>query len=347
MGRRIRMAREMKGMSQEALAKAMSPSVTKQAISKYEKGLAIPGSAVMLAMSNALNVAIDYFFRQQTVSISKIAFNKKSNLNAPGVKAINEIVRDHVERYLEAVQVSRQHMSTLSAVWPKQVGDGQDIVAMVKELKQSWNIGECALGNVIEILEQNGVIVIEIDDNEGFQGLSGWVDDIYPIIVLNKSLNYESKRFTALHELGHILIASDHDAKQMEKLCNIFAGEMLISDERLKEILGAKVKELFIYELENIRDSYGISIDALLFKMRRLGVVSNTAYKSYLQKRSSDEILRSRVEQSSRAKAETSHKFVNMVLRALSLEAISSSKAAMLLNISMMNLRTMLTPLAE
>ena len=133
----------------------------------------------------------------------------------------------------------------------------------------------------------------------------------------------------------------------MEKLCNIFAGEMLISDERLKEILGAKVKELFIYELENIRDSYGISIDALLFKMRRLGVVSNTAYKSYLQKRSSDEILRSRVEQSSRAKAETSHKFVNMVLRALSLEAISSSKAAMLLNISMMNLRAMLTPLAE
>ena len=122
---------------------------------------------------------------------------------------------------------------------------------------------------------------------------------------------------------------------------------MLISDERLKEILGTKVKELFINELENVRDSYGISIDALLAKMQRVGVVSKSAYKSYIQKRSSDNNLRNRVEQSSKAKAESSHKFVNMVCRALSLDAISFSKAASLLNISMMDLRTMLTPLAE
>ena len=347
MGRRIRMAREMRGMSLEALSKAMHPSVTKQAISKYEKGLAVPGSTVVLALSNALNVTVDYFFRQQTVTISKIAFNKKSSLNASGTKALSEIVRDHVERYLEAVQFTDVQIPMLATIWPKSVADEQAIVSIVKELKQSWNIGECALGNVIEILEQHGIIVIEIDDNDGFQGLSGWVDETYPIIVLNKSLNYESKRFTALHELGHILIAAEHDDRKMERFCNAFAGEMLISDERLKEILGAKVKELYINELENVRDSYGISIDALLSKMQRLGIVSKAAYKSYLQKKSSDGNLKSRVEQSSRVKAETSHKFVNMVCRALSLDAISSSKAASLLNISMMDLRTMLTPIAE
>lgn len=347
MGRRIRMAREMRGMSLDALSKAMTPSVTKQAISKYEKGQAVPGSAVVLALSNALNVAVDFFFRQQTVTISKIAFNKKASLNASDAKVINEIVRDHVERYLDAMQAVGAQTPSLASIWPKSIANEQAIVAMVKELKQSWNMGECALGNVIEILEQNGIIVIEIDDNDSFKGLSGWVDDTYPIIVLNKSLDYESKRFTALHELGHILISAEHNDKQMEKLCNTFAGEMLISDERLKAILGAKVKELFINELENVRDIYGISIDALLSKMQRLGVVSNAAYKSYLRKKSSDDNLRSRVEQSSRVKAETSHKFVNMVCRALSLDAISSSKAASLLNISIVDLRKMLTPIAE
>ena len=67
MGRRIKMAREMRGMSLESLSKAMSPSVTKQAISKYEKGMAVPGSSVVLALSNALNVTVDYFFRKQPV----------------------------------------------------------------------------------------------------------------------------------------------------------------------------------------------------------------------------------------------------------------------------------------
>lgn len=347
MGRRIRMAREMRGMSLETLSKAMSPSVTKQAISKYEKGLAIPGSAVILALSKALNVAVDYFFRQQTVAISKIAFTKKSSLKASEEKAVSEIVRDHVERYLEAMQFAGVELPQIGALWPKSVADERAISAMVKELKQAWKIGECALGNVIEILEQHGVIVIEIDNNDGFQGLSGWVDDAYPIVVLNKSLSYENKRFTALHELGHILIADEHDDRQMEELCNIFAEEMLISDERLKEILGAKVKELFFNELENIRDSYGIPIDALLSKMQRLGIVSKAAYRSYRKRLLSSDSLQSRFGESSKAKAETSHRFMNMVCRALSLDAISGSKAASLLNVSMIELRMMLTLLAE
>ena len=347
MGRRIKMAREMRGMSLESLSKAMSPSVTKQAISKYEKGMAVPGSSVVLALSNALNVTVDYFFRQHTVSIGKVAFNKKSSLNAIDAKAVSEMVRDHVERYLEALQATGVKIPAIGEMWPKSVGDERAIVSMVKELKQAWNIGDYALGNVIEILEQHGIIVIEIDNSNGFDGLSGWVDDIYPIIVLNRSLNYESKRLTALHELGHILISVEHDARKIEKLCNLFAGEMLISDERLIDILGGKVKGIFINELENVRDSYGISIDALLFKMKRLGIISKSAFRAYQQKKSNDEELRARVEQSSKAKAETSHKFVNMVCRALSLDAISSSKAASLLNISMVDLRALFTPLAE
>ncbi|MCF0197631.1 MAG: ImmA/IrrE family metallo-endopeptidase, partial [Bacteroidaceae bacterium] len=166
-------------------------------------------------------------------------------------------------------------------------------------------------------------------------------------VVLNKSLNYEKKRFIALHELGHILISAEHDAKWMEKMCNIFASEMLISGERLKEILGVKTKGVFIDELENVRDSYGISVDALLSRMQGLGIISKSAYKAYLQSRLNDELLKNRVERSSRAKSETSHKFVNMVCRLLSLGAISSSKAASLLNVSIMDFRTLFTPLAE
>ena len=44
-GQRLRLARKRAGLSMRALADAMSPKVTAQAISKYEAGKILPSSA--------------------------------------------------------------------------------------------------------------------------------------------------------------------------------------------------------------------------------------------------------------------------------------------------------------
>ena len=67
-----------------------------------------------------------------------------------------------------------------------------------------WNIGSDGIINVIDLLEEHGIKVIEIDAPESFDGLSSMVNDLYPVIVLNKAFSSERKRFTALHELGHL-----------------------------------------------------------------------------------------------------------------------------------------------
>ena len=333
MGQRIRMAREMRGMTMEGLSKALNPSVTKQAISKYEKGLAIPGSTVLISMSNALDVAPDYFFRQQTISISKIAFNGRVSLDAKTTKAINETVRDYVERYLEAMQIIGAKMPSLDVSFSVDVPEETGVIKLANTLKEEWGLGEGPIGNVIDILERHGIIVIEIDSDNIFEGLSGWINDTYPIIVLDKSLTYDNKRFTVLHELGHILISPEQKSKKVESLCNRFAGEMLISDERLKQIVGTKIKGVFLEELENIKDIYGISIDALFDKMLKAGIITKSSAEVYEKLKTEREHFRLRVTQPSKESTETSHKFVNMVCRALSLEAITSSKAAVLLNV--------------
>lgn len=56
--------------------------------------------------------------------------------------------------------------------------------------------------NVIGLLEEHGIKVMEIDALGFFDGLSSMVNDVYPVIVLNKNFCSEHKRFTALHELG-------------------------------------------------------------------------------------------------------------------------------------------------
>lgn len=56
----LRAAREAKGLSQTELG--LSVGVTKQAISQYETGVALPSIGVGLALSRALNASLEALF---------------------------------------------------------------------------------------------------------------------------------------------------------------------------------------------------------------------------------------------------------------------------------------------
>ncbi len=57
---RIQRARLLRGLSLEALAQCMG-DISKQALSKFEKGDALPNSTRILQLAKALNVKPEYF----------------------------------------------------------------------------------------------------------------------------------------------------------------------------------------------------------------------------------------------------------------------------------------------
>ena len=54
-------ARKMMGLSMEKLAELTGGIITKQSISRYEKGLMLPKRVAKLAMAKALNISDSYF----------------------------------------------------------------------------------------------------------------------------------------------------------------------------------------------------------------------------------------------------------------------------------------------
>lgn len=60
--KRLMNARKMRKMSQKALADALKGLVSASAIEKYEKGLMLPNSTVMIALERVLGLDSDYFF---------------------------------------------------------------------------------------------------------------------------------------------------------------------------------------------------------------------------------------------------------------------------------------------
>lgn len=329
----------MRGISLEKLAQSLAAPVSKQAINKYEKGLMKPDSSVLIALANALDMKIDYFFRPFTVEVDKVEFRKKSGFTEKMASAVKEHVREELERYLEIEQIAGSQVRfTLPR---KEVRTLEEAKAFAGEIRQILALGNDGISNVIEVLEDNGIKVIELAENEGFDGLSGFANEEIPLIVVNGNFPTERKRFTALHELGHLLldIPANVSPKEIESLCNAFASEILLPAVVLKSKLGNTRYDISLSELTDIQRQFGISVDDIMASLQELGVISDNRYTFFQKKKNTMADFRALVEKS-RVELEKSGRFARMVYRALTDEMISYSKAAVLLNTTVDNIRT-------
>ena len=275
-GARLKNARVINGMSMDGLCAKMNNFVSKQTISKYESGKMLPNSTNLIALANALNVRPDYLLRPFTVSLDKIEFRKKSKMSVKEEKAIKEKIRGKIERYIEVEEILGISSDFINPILQNAVIAPSDVCRIAEQLKAAWQLGQDGIPYIIEMLEEHCVKVIEMDAPDTFDGLSGIIGDRKPIIVLNKNFPVERKRFTAMHELGHLLLDFDDTLpqKDVERFCNLFANEMLISQDVFKKLLGASRHDISLNELRAIQSNYGISVEAQMFKAKQLGIIS-------------------------------------------------------------------------
>ncbi len=338
-GQRLKAARLMAGLSMDALVAKMGNSISKQAISKYENGLMSPDSRVLLALADALEVKPDYFFARSDISMEAVNFRKKAALGKKVIESLTARVKDALERYfeLESFLPAEAPMSLNFPIRP--IGNFEDVEAAALKLRELWQIGlEGPVACVVNLLEEHGIKVVELEAPEGFDGLSGLVENA-PFIVLNMDIPSDRKRLTALHEFAHLCLSfkpSVSDAER-EKLCHSFGGSFLLPREVLLKELGAKRSDISFYELRNLKIQYGISIQAIMYRARQHGIVSAYAYESFSKAISAKGWRRK--EPVEYPIKEIPQRFNQLLHRAISEELISMSKGAYLANRSIDELR--------
>ena len=331
--KRLRNARLMRGLSMQQLCVMMNDIVTKQSVSKYERGESMPDSTILIALCKALNISPDYLFRENRSALNNVHYRKLTRLSAKEEKSINLMVEDTIERINEIEDICGIERHFDASSFSCQVKSLNDVFTAATKLRTDWNIGNAAITNVINILETNGIIVVEVEASNAFSGLNGTLENGTPVIVINKQMSTERKRFTALHELGHALLhfSEDMDEKMEEQYCNIFANEVLMPRQTFLQSIGEKRHDIALVELKNLQSEFGISVDALMYKARYLDVISENRYTTYWKKKNFDSNFKSQVEKSV-IDDEHSTRFENLIYRALSSGLITESKAAVLLN---------------
>lgn len=344
---RLKAARLLAGLSLRQVEEGLKNKVTYNSINKYEKGLMQPDNGIILRLAEILNVTPLYFFEKNQIELGEINFRKKSSLTGTEIELIKAKTKDKVERYLETerlLNISKKFTNPVARKLIKEPDRAEEIAEIVRD---EWGLGTNPISNVIEMLEENEVKVIEIDAPEKFDGLSTFVDDGVPVTVVNDSFTIERKRFTALHELGHLVmnlkIESDRD---VENTCNRFAGAMLFPASEVKKTLGNKRSNIAFGELVSIKEEYGISAQAIMRRALDLEIISPISYKQFFKKIASN---KKEVGMGQYKSEEKSHRLIQMVCRLTSEGVISIDKAASLSGMNVLAFRSYFnnTPIDE
>jgi len=332
---RLKSARLMNGLSLQGLADRIDNKVTKQALSKYEQGQVIPDSEMIGVLADSLEVRPDYFYSDTEVMFGEIEFRKlKKHSNKEKAKII-ELAKDNLRRYIELEEILGIEYVFDNPLKDCEIKSRTDVENAAKQLRKKWKLGADSLFNVIELLEDHHIKVLELPAPDAFDGFSTWVNEKIPLIVLNKDKlqnTLDRKRLTALHELAHLLLSDleDFEEKEKERLCHYFAAAMLVPEDTLKKELGGKRNRLSFRELGALKQQYGISMQALAYRAKELGFVSDNYLKQFffmftqMGYRTQEPVAYQGYEHSNR--------FSQLLFRALAEEFISISKAASLNN---------------
>lgn len=344
-GARLRRARLMRGMTLREVADKLTglgSQLSHAALQKYEKGLMGPNSTVVRALARAFDLDPGYFFRQKAVTLANIEFRKLTKFPQREVDRVREAAADYFEQYLQIeeileIQSTELPRADLSGVpLEDEAALGYEAEKAANLIRQKWKLGEDALNNVHEMLEEHGVKVTEVKADAGFNGFSGWADADTPVIVLAEWLNEDlpRKRLTALHELGHLVmkLPDGLSHKLKETLCYRFAGALLLPAAALRARVGLKRPDgISFRERLGIKEDWGISIAALMRRAADLKIITPGQLKSFWCQNSKHR----KTEPGLWLGAEKANRYEQLVYRAAAQELITRAKAAEFLDVSL------------
>ena len=342
-GNRLKLARKYAGLSMQELADALNNKISKQALGKYELGLMNPSSDVLLSISKVLNLKPDYFTKKKQVELGEVLFRKVASLPKKTEESIIERVRDYIERYLEIENILNIHTIFKNPLKGFKINNKHDVEEAADKLRRDWNLGTAPISNIVEMLELKGIKVILIDNVDQIDGLAVFTSSGIPVVVVNtKGKSTERIRFTIIHELAHLFLnLSDEiiaNTKEVEKHCHFFSSCLLLPTEMLLKMIGSSKRNyIYINELIPIKEYAGISIRAIVHRLKELEVITDNYYQRWMIWLSKN--YGQKDEPGKYIGEEKSKLFDQLINRALAEELVSLSKAAALWNVSINQLR--------
>jgi Zn-dependent peptidase ImmA (M78 family)/transcriptional regulator with XRE-family HTH domain len=279
-GRRLTTARLYRATRRVDLATAIG--VTPAAVTMYEQGRTRPSPSVLAAIALHLKFPPTFFERGRdavTVSESHVHFRR--------LRSTSKLERERLLARLsllgELVMLIERHISLPAVAIPDMPsdgdGDGEHPEFVADRVRQLWGLGHGPIQHVARLLEGKGVIVARPSVDTAHVDAFSTVISGRPIVVLASDKDDPARsRMDAAHELGHLIM--HHDAEpgrqSIEREAQRFAAAFLLPRQSMAAELPRQIRW---DEYLALKGRWRVSLAALLYRARTLGILSADAYQ--------------------------------------------------------------------
>ena len=334
-GERLKLARAAAGLSLRGLEKRFEGLVTAQAIGKYERNEMMPSSSVLIALARALKVTEEYLLNPAAIDLVAVEFRKKKLTSARETAEVQARILSEVERYLEIEQIlAVQTPEVFPAKVRPRVTSVEEVDDAAKELRKRWRLGDDAIPNLCEFLEEKGIKVCAVALPDNVSGVQATVKSAdgagVPVIVVNANDPGERQRFTVAHELGHLYLDIPKQVDP-EPLCYRFAGAFLVPGQMLQKEVGDYRHAISLRELFQLKQLFGVSAQAIAYRCKDLGLISQPTFSGVFKVFG---IKGWRRREPNALPKERPSRFERLCIRALAEDVISEAKASELLQMT-------------
>lgn len=269
----------------EALAAAMGGIVTKQALSKYEQGKARPSPVVLNKLAETLSVKAAHLWSKPTVHVQFIAYRKLSSLPKKEQARVEGSVRHALEERVRIQGLTQQFDGSELPVQACRVDRLEDAEHAAETLRKQWRLGLDPIASVVGVLEDHSIHVLQMDVSQKFDGISAVAyDDAQHVagaaVVTRRGVAGERQRLNLTHELGHLVLNISKKVDE-EKAAFRFGAAFLASSDLMYREVGAKRAFILPGELLLLKRRLGMSLQALLYRLRDLGIITESYYKKW------------------------------------------------------------------
>lgn len=281
-GHRLTLARQLVGLRKNALAAKIDRSPT--AVAAYESNTKRPAPATVAQLCLTLGVDPGFFLPGPLRPAADSTVPHFRSL-----RSTTQLARDQASAFgMIAGDVGaalERHVEFPEPNLPKLSVDVDDETSSLPEeaarlLRKHWDLKAGPVGHLVRLAENNGVVVVFSPSQTAAVDAYSFDGSYRPTVVLNPAKeDYYRQRFDVAHELGHLVMHVDAEpgSKVVENQAHRFAAEFLLPEEELRGTLPSKASWRILAAL---KESYGVSLQALLYRSRSLGIMSDVTYRN-------------------------------------------------------------------
>ena len=270
----VMLAREFRNLTQEQLARKLF--VSQATVAKIEGDLyGNIQDQLVDRIAGALEFPRQFFFQDEErlgFGSSAFFYRKREKISAADRKRISStvnLVRINLKRLLSMVDLQASRALPFYEI--EAFSGGACDVAVT--LRNIWSLPDGPIKNITSLIESAGILIIPCNfGTRFFDGTSLKVNNMPPIIFINKDLPGDRWRFTLAHELAH-LVMHDVPRESMEDEADEFAAEFLMPKVELKAQF-SRMGRIRLQDLSNLKPYWKVSIASLIMRASALGFLT-------------------------------------------------------------------------